>query len=296
MAEQDVVQRLREAFDTLPPKLKVAARFLIDSPTEVALLSMREQARKANVQPATMTRLAQWLGFAGFDELRSLYADALRTDSGSFSSRSVKLLERRETIGDVGLISDYVDAITAYVEHLKSPAVTEAIVAASNCLRLASTIYAAGVRSTYPVAFQVSYVASYFADNVVLLDGPGSTANDPFRRATAGDVLLVTSVEPYAASTVSLVQDAVKRGIPVVAITDSAMSPVGRLAKAAIPVQKISPSFFDTIAPAFVVGEILVALLAAHRGIRGTAEIEATEKRLRSANVFFEEPAVRRRD
>lgn len=288
MAQQDVVQRLREVFDTLPPKLKVAARFLIDSPTEVALLSMREQARKANVQPATMTRLAQWLGFSGFDELRSLYADALRSDSGSFSSRSVKLLERRETIGDVGLISDYVDAITAYVAHLKTPAVTEAILAASDCMRVASTIYAAGVRSTYPVAFQVAYVASYFADNVVLLDGPGSTANDPFRRATRDDVLLVTSVEPYAASTVALVREAAERGIPVVAITDSAMSPVGRLAKAAIPVQKLSPSFFDAIAPAFVVGEILVALLAAHQGKRGTVQIEATERHLRTTHVFFD--------
>lgn len=296
MADEDVVQRLREAFDTLPPKLKAAARFLIDSPTEVALLSMREQARKANVQPATMTRLAQSLGFSGFDELRSLYADALRNDSGSFSSRSVKLLERRETIGDVGLITDYVDAITAYVDHLKSPAVTEAIVAASDCLRSASTIYAAGVRSTYPVAFQVAYVASYFADNVVLLDGPGSTANDQFRRATASDVLLVTSVEPYAASTVALAHEATRRGIPVVAITDSVMSPVGRLAKAAIPVQKISPSFFDTIAPAFVVGEILVALLAAHRGTSGTAQIKATERHLRAAHIFFEEPSARRRD
>ena len=289
MAEVDVVQRLREAFDTLPPKLKVAARFLIDSPTEVALLSMREQARKANVQPATMTRLAQSLGFSGFDELRALYADALRNDAGSFSSRSVKLLKRRETIGDVGLISDYVDAITAYVDHLKSPAVTEAIVTASGYLRSASTIYAAGVRSTYPVAFQIAYVASYFADNVVLLDGPGSTANDPFRQATTDDVLLVISVEPYAASTVALVQEATQRGIPVVAITDSVMSPVGRLAKAAIPVQKISPSFFDAIAPAFVVGEILVAILAANQGTVGTAKIEATEKRLRASHVFFEE-------
>ena len=92
MVDSDVVRRLREAYDLLPPKLKVAAQFLIDSPTEVALLSMREQARLANVQPATMTRLALWLGFSGFDELRALYTDALRNDSGSFSSRSVQLL------------------------------------------------------------------------------------------------------------------------------------------------------------------------------------------------------------
>ena len=292
MADQDVVQRLRASFDTLPPKLKIAARFLIDSPTEVALLSMREQARKANVQPATMTRLAQWLGFSGFDELRSHFANALRSDSGSFSSRSVKLLERRQTIGDVGLINDYVDTIASYIEHLKSPAVVEAMVAATACLRSASTIYTAGVRSAFPVAFQIAYVAGYFAENVVLLDGAGNTGADVFRRAGDQDVLLVTSVEPYANSIVSLAQDAKARGIRIVAITDSTISPVARIATVVITIQKLSPSFFDTMAPAFVTGEILVALLAAHAGLPGTARIEANEESLRAAGVFFKEPST----
>lgn len=288
MTYEEVVQRLRENFDTLPPRLKVAARFLIDSPTEVALLSMREQARKANVQPATMTRLAQWLGFAGFDELKILYADALRNDAGSFTSRSIQLLERRESRGDLGLITDYVDTTLAYIENLKSPALAEAMLAASYCLSSASTIYTAGVRSAFPIAFQIAYVSSYFSEHVVLLDGAGGIGADRLRNAGSSDVLIVTSVQPYATLTVSLVQEAKKRGVKVIAITDSVLSPVGRLATVAIPVQKLSPSFFDTFAPAFVVGEILVALFAAHHGKAGTTKIEMTEKHLRDAGEFFE--------
>ncbi len=250
---------------------------------------MREQARMANVQPATMTRLAQWLGFSGFDELRALYADALHNDAGTFSSRSVKLLERRESKGDIGLISDYVDVTLAYIENLKSPALTEAIVAASNCLRSASTIYAAGARSAFPFAFQFAYVSSYFSEHVILLDGPGGIGADRLKHAGSSDALIVTSVEPYATQTVSLVQEAKSQGVSIVAVTDSAMSPVGRMATVAIPVQKISPSFFDTIAPAFVVGEILVALLAAHQGKKGTEKIELTETRLRAAGEFSNE-------
>jgi len=289
MAHEDVVLRLREAFDTLPPKLKVAARFLIDSPTEVALLSMREQARKANVQPATMTRLAQWLGFAGFDELKALYANALRKDAGSFSSRSVQLLERRESKGDLGLIRDYVETTLAYIENLRTPPLTDAILAASDCLRSASTIYSAGLRSAFPVAFQFAYVSSYFSEKVILLDGPGGIGSDRFQHAGPEDALIVTSVEPYATSTVSLVRDAKSKGVKIVAITDSAMSPVGRLATVAIPIQKIAPSFFDTFAPAFIVGELLVALLAAHQGGGGTAKIELMEKRLHETGDFFRE-------
>jgi DNA-binding MurR/RpiR family transcriptional regulator len=35
-----------EAFDLLPPQLQTAARYMLDRPDDVALLSMREQARR----------------------------------------------------------------------------------------------------------------------------------------------------------------------------------------------------------------------------------------------------------
>ena len=67
-----------EAFDLLPPQLQTAARYMLDRPDDVALLSMREQARRAGVPPATMTRLAKRLGLDGYDSVRELYAGAVR--------------------------------------------------------------------------------------------------------------------------------------------------------------------------------------------------------------------------
>ena len=59
-----------EAFDILPPQLQTAARYMLDRPDDVALLSMREQARRAGVPAATMTRLAKRLGLEGYDQVR----------------------------------------------------------------------------------------------------------------------------------------------------------------------------------------------------------------------------------
>ena len=60
-----------EAFDLLPPQLQTAARYMLDRPDDVALLSMREQARRAGVPPATMTRLAKRLGLEGYEACAS---------------------------------------------------------------------------------------------------------------------------------------------------------------------------------------------------------------------------------
>ena len=54
-----LTEQIIEAFDTMPAQLQAGARYVLDRPRDVALLSMREQARQAGVQPATMTRLAK---------------------------------------------------------------------------------------------------------------------------------------------------------------------------------------------------------------------------------------------
>jgi hypothetical protein len=54
--------RLKADFDTLPPQLKEAARWVIDHPDDVALLSLREQARRAGI--------AVTMAFASFMPMR----------------------------------------------------------------------------------------------------------------------------------------------------------------------------------------------------------------------------------
>src|SRR2546421_340830 len=68
-----IAARLKAGFEDLPRQLREAARWVVDHPTDVALLTTREQARRAKIAPATLTRLAQRLGFSGYVQaLRSL--------------------------------------------------------------------------------------------------------------------------------------------------------------------------------------------------------------------------------
>jgi DNA-binding MurR/RpiR family transcriptional regulator len=294
MTYEPVIEKIHACFDDLPPKLQAAARFLIDRPKEVALLSMREQARMAGVQPATMTRLAQTLGFSGYDELKSVFADAIRGDAGSFSSRAISLVAKQRQIGDAGLISDYIDILNSHLTRLKTPSMIRALIDAAASLRTAKIIYALGLRSVFPVAYQFSYVQSYFSDQVILLEGPGGTGLDRIQWADSDSALLIVSIAPYAAQSVALATEAHKRGIKIVAITDSIVSPIGRIADVAVCVETVSPSFFDTITPSFVVGEILVALLAAHIGPDVTARIHKSESRLQASGSLWRERPQRR--
>ncbi|OWK19844.1 hypothetical protein AJ88_37900 [Mesorhizobium amorphae CCBAU 01583] len=75
-------------FDAMSKQFQLAARDIIDQPHDVALLSMRDQARVAGVQPATMTRLAKHLGLTGYDELSQIYAEAVRSGDVGFAGKA----------------------------------------------------------------------------------------------------------------------------------------------------------------------------------------------------------------
>jgi DNA-binding MurR/RpiR family transcriptional regulator len=286
MTGATVAQRIKSDFDAMPLKMRVASHFILQHPSEVALLSMRELARRAGVTASTMTRLAQRLGFAGFEELKSVFADDMRGSVEWFSGRAVGMLSRRETVGEAGLIADMASALADYVSALASPRAIRRFTAATDLLAQARRIYCVGSRASFPVAYQFSHVQNYFWDRAVLLDAPGGAGIDLLGNAGPADVLLAVSFNPYAESTLRAAELAAEAGCRIVAITDSDLSLLGRRAAVSILVPTRSPSFFDTLTPAFAAGDILMALLASRAGAGVPESVRKRERLLVSAGVF----------
>lgn len=289
MHGETVAARIKNEFEAMPLQMQAASRFILDHPNEVALLSMREQARRAGVTAATMTRLAKRLGFSGYDELKAIYADAVRHTTDWFSGRALGMLTRREEVGERGLVSEMAHTLARYVSALGSPKAIDRFVRAADSLVKAERIFCVGARASFPVAFEFSHVHGYISDRAILLDGPGGTGIDRLRDAGPGDVLLAVSFDPYARGTLAAVEVARQAGCDIIAITDSELSVIGRRARTAIIVPTHSSSFFDTITPAFAASEILMALIASRIGAKVPDAVRAREEMLMSAGVWVEE-------
>src|SRR5690606_5795413 len=65
-----LVATVRERYPDMSPQFQIGARHLIDFPERVPVESMRRIAAQAGVQPATLVRLAQSLGYTGWEPLR----------------------------------------------------------------------------------------------------------------------------------------------------------------------------------------------------------------------------------
>ncbi len=285
MLESALRSRLLEDFEKMPRQIRAAAQWVLDNPRDVALLSMREQAKRAGVLPASMTRLAQRMGFDGYDDLRDLYAEGLRRGETEFSGKAEALVARRRQGGDGALAVDLAETLERHMAALCRPDALDAVTAAATALAGAGRIYVLGYRSSYPVACHFAYVYGLAGGSVLLLDGPGGTGSDALREAKKGDALLAVSVKPYTRAAVELADYALDMGLDIVAITDSVVSPLVARARASVIVPTESPSFFHTMAPAFAVAEALAAMLAASAGERALEAVRAMERQFENLST-----------
>ncbi|MFT9386396.1 MurR/RpiR family transcriptional regulator [Acetobacter sp.] len=280
-------------FESLSPQLQAAARYVVDNPRDVALLSMREQARRAELQPATMTRLAKHLGYDGYDAIRTLYKDAMRDRLAGFADKAGAQAQHQKLLGDGALAAAILSAMREQVGQLATPHALPRIVQAAACLSRARTVYCLGLRASHPVAWHLHYILSLSGGKSVLLDGIAGTGIDPIARADRQDALLVVSIMPYTRASIEVAEYAKHLGVPIIALTDSEVSPLARLADASILVQTESPSFFHSLVPAFAVAEVLGALIAGHGGERTLAALQRSDAWLEAIQAHLPTPPAR---
>jgi DNA-binding MurR/RpiR family transcriptional regulator len=287
MDQGPLTEQIIKAFDSMSVQLQAGARYVLDRPRDVALLSMREQARQAGVQPATMTRLAKHLGMDGYDDVRELYASAVREGDLGFAGKAGVQVVSQKLRGDKALAAEMLKSIGAQIDRLAAPDRLDSLVAAARTLASARRIFCLGLRSSHSVAWHLHYVLSLVGERSTHIDGVAATGADALARATSRDVLLVASVLPYTRMTVELAEYAVEQGLRVVAITDSEVAPLAQIAQHSVIVPTDSPSFFHAMSPAFAIAEILGAIIAGRGGDDALAALRHTDLHLAGLNTHL---------
>lgn len=287
MQTSPLADQIVQAFDTMSEQLQAAAQYVLNQPHEVALLSMREQARQAGVQPATMTRLAKHLGFAGYEDIRQRHADAMRGDVTGFAGRVGAQAKSQKLKGDQVLAADMLGGIAAQVSQLSQPQSLETLVEAARLLGTARRIYCLGLRSSHSPAWHLHYILSLAGKHSIMLDAVGGIGADALGSASAEDVMVAVSVLPYTRQTIEIADYAGEASVPLIAITDSLVAPLAQLAACTLVVPTESPSFLHTMSPAFVVAEVLGALVAGQAGDAAGAALAAVDRQSAALNIHL---------
>ncbi|MCT7376843.1 MurR/RpiR family transcriptional regulator [Chelativorans salis] len=286
MKQGPLAELLLERFDSMPPQLQMASRFVLDHPDDVALMSMREQANRAGVSHSTMMRLARSLGLNSYEEMRALYARGLREAHRNFEVPGLSEGEDAEQ-GGFSLVGRMSDTLAAQVARFGDYGAARQLMAAADVLAGGRRLFCLGLRSEHAVAHHFNQTLSLFDEQATLLDAVGGTGIDNLGQGGSGDVMLAVGVEPYTRATVEIARQAAAFDIAVVAITDSQVSPLARIARQSIIVTTHSLVGFQSLVSAMAAAEILAALVAARRGIDVEQALQEAKARLSALDVYW---------
>jgi DNA-binding MurR/RpiR family transcriptional regulator len=278
VAVPELLQQLRSRFDALSPELQRAACWIVDHPNETGLLSMRQQARNAEVSAPTMIRLARALGFADYAAFRRPFQEALAGRPIQYGRRASALQAAPQAKRIDRLAREIAMGQRTDLESVLALNSASALEAAVNAITAAKRVGFLGVRASFGIAFQFRYAYNLIARNGVLFDGLGGFVHDQVEALNPGDLLVAISQTPYSTPTVEAVNATATRGVAVLALTDSALSPLARNANHLLVFRADSISFFPSMIAPLALVELLIAWLAAKGGkavLRRLAEVEA---------------------
>lgn len=249
-----------------PRRLTQVAAYALENPDEMAFGTVASIAADADVQPSTLVRFSQTLGYQGFSELQEVFRSRLRERVLNYEERMEQLREHTRASGKAGLIFDgFAEASTKSLSTLREKLDPAQLDLAVDMLAGADTIYLIGLRRSFPISSYMAYAFGKLAVRYVLVDAIGGLAAEDISFATPKDVALAISFTPYASETVALTQKLAGRGVPVVAITDSPFSPLSNLARTWFEVQEANFEGFRSMAATLSLAMTLTVAVAERR-------------------------------
>ncbi|HEY1393266.1 MAG TPA: MurR/RpiR family transcriptional regulator [Methylibium sp.] len=261
---------------------------LVERPEEVAVRTITELATVLGVNASTLTRLATRLGYEGFVDFQNVFREGLAQRHRHFYSQQAERLvaaasargpghgdtPSREMQTVMQLARQSIDNVEGFVSQL----VVDDLRGAARLLAEAPRVRVHGLRQFSTLAGFLAYGLGLIRSDVGLLDPQGLGAAEGLAQLQRGDVVVVTSVEPYTQSVAAVAAAAAAAGLAVIAITDTRASPLVPPARHAFFVPHESSYFSNSMGAYVVFCEALLNLVATRLGKGALQALERRER------------------
>ncbi len=244
---------------------------------ELPLMNAAELAHDVGVNPSSVTRLAQRLGYRGYPDMQRVIRTELRsrhvpTALPADSQAAVHWQRELELLAQMQLFPE--EPLDDLVTHLAG----------------ARQVFVAGTRGSAAAAAYCAYLWSTVRPGVVLLQEHAVGAPEQWMGAGAGDLLVAFTVKRYAQATSQLIGQLLQEQVPVALITDSAQAPGARQASHVIVLptrgaeaDQLTSGRFASVTLPGSLGMLLASKLVDRLG---TARLDAIERQFEEQDVF----------
>lgn len=250
----------------LPKRLGQVANFALEHPDDIAFGTAASIASSAQVQPSTLVRFAQNFGYEGFSDLQSVFRGRLMERAPSYEDRLHALAQAgKGPSQDAALLNGFFSAGRQSLDTLSATIDVDAFSRAIDLLAKAETLFLIAKRRTFPITAYMAYAFGKMGVRHQLIASPNGIDQEWIDLATPRDAAIAISFSPYASESVAQARSMAARDVPLVAITDSAFSPLAECANVWIEVAEADHARFRSLSATMALSMALTVGIAEKR-------------------------------
>lgn len=269
----DLITKIQSELPGFSKGQKQIARFILEHYDKAAFMTASRLGVTVGVSESTVVRFATELGYDGYPHLQRALQEMIRNKLTSVQRMKVA----GDRMGGRDVLQTVLHADTDMIRVTLDEIDRDAFQGAVDALMGAKRIYILGVRSSSALASFLGFYFNLLFENVTLVHTNSvSEIFEQVLRVGPGDVLFGISFPRYSKRTLSAMKYARDRGARVIALTDSQLSPLARVADHVLLARSDMASFVDSlVAPLSVINALIVAV-----GMSRRDEIEQTFNKL----------------
>ena len=269
----DLITKIQSELPGFSKGQKQIARFILEHYDKAAFMTASRLGVTVGVSESTVVRFATELGYDGYPHLQRALQEMIRNKLTSVQRMEVA----GDRMGGRDVLQTVLHADTDMIRVTLDEIDRDAFQGAVDALMGAKRIYILGVRYSSALASFLGFYFNLLFENVTLVHTNSvSEIFEQVLRVGPGDVLFGISFPRYSKRTLSAMKYARDRGARVIALTDSQLSPLARVADHVLLARSDMASFVDSlVAPLSVINALIVAV-----GMSRRDEIEQTFNKL----------------
>lgn len=269
----DLITKIQSELPGFSKGQKQIARFILEHYDKAAFMTASRLGVTVGVSESTVVRFATEFGYDGYPHLQRALQEMIRNKLTSVQRMEVA----GDRMGGRDVLQTVLHADTDMIRVTLDEIDRDAFQGAVDALMGAKRIYILGVRSSSALASFLGFYFNLLFENVTLVHTNSvSEIFEQVLRVGPGDVLFGISFPRYSKRTLSAMKYARDRGARVIALTDSQLSPLARVADHVLLARSDMASFVDSlVAPLSVINALIVAV-----GMSRRDEIEQTFNKL----------------
>lgn len=273
--KQSFLQQMEQCAPDFSKGQRQIAEFIKAHYDRAAYMTASRLGAEVDVSESTVVRFANALGFEGYPEMQRALQELTRTHLTAAQRMDVAdtLMDRANVLDKI-LLGD-ADKIRHTLEELDRDAFERAVSQIGN----ARNIYIIGSRSAGALAGFLTFNFRLMFDNVRHVElSSGSEMFEQILPIGKGDVMIAISFPRYSSRTVRAAQYAHDNGADVVALTDSAQSPLAPHADQLLTARSDMASFVDSLVAPLSIINAMVAAVSMSRHDEVSARLHRLEE------------------